>query len=172
MNPQNVNRIRVKELVALSPGLHLRGLQKLLGTSWSTTRYHVNNLMRDGEIISSTNRGYSRLYPTGTTNDMKAVYACLQSKTACRVLQALTDDPVHGLTRSSLSAKTHLSKSTINTCINLLDQVHLTRRSFTVDGQVVFGIQDRDQVLKLLAVFNKNNLLNAASDKFTDLWDI
>lgn len=172
MNPQNINRLRVKELIALSPGIHLRKLQKLLGMSWSTTRYHVNNLMQDGEIISSTDRGYSRFYPTGTTNHMKAVYACLQSKTARKVLQGLVDEPMPGLTQINLSEKIHLSRSTVNGCVTLLYQLHLVRRSFTVDGQVVFGIKDRNHVLELLAVFKKNNLLNVASDRFTDLWDL
>src|ERR1700685_952973 len=82
LGPQNPNRERVKKIVSLSPGIHLRMLQKLLGASFSTTRYHVEGLRRDGEIVCSKEGRYQRLYPAGTTDGSKATYAVLQGKTA------------------------------------------------------------------------------------------
>jgi len=152
------------------PGIHLRGLQKLLGTSFTTTRYHVANLERDGEIIRSRDGRYDRLYPAGTTEHLKSVYACLQSETARAVLHLLVENPDE-MTKTDISARVKLAGSTTSECITLLEQVDLVRRAFTSDGRVVYGINDAERVLPLLAVFRRN-LLDVTTDNFIDLWDI
>jgi predicted transcriptional regulator len=170
MNPNNFNRVRAKEIVSLSPGIHLRMLQRLLGTSFSTTRYHVHNLEKDGEIVCAKVGGHNRLFPVGMTDDMKAVCACLQSGTARKVLRGLVDGP-QCLTQLDLSQKVNLSRSTTNECISLLNDVHLVDRYFAPDGRVVYGIKDREKAVQLLAMFSRN-ALNVASDNLIDLWDI
>lgn len=170
MNPNNFNRVRAKEIVSLSPGIHLRMLQRVLGTSFSTTRYHVNNLARDGEIICARVGGHNRLFPVGMSDEMKSMCACLQNRTARKVLQGIVDGPQY-LTQLDLSQKVSLSRSTTNECISLLSTAHLVDRLFAPDGRVVYGIKDREQALQLLAMFSRN-ILNVASDNLIDLWDI
>jgi predicted transcriptional regulator len=170
MNPDNTNRALTKQVVTLLPGIHLRRLQKLLGTSFTTTRYHVAGLERDGEIVRSRDGRYERLYPVGTPEDLKSVYACLQSETARTVLHLLVENPDE-LTKTDISARAELAGSTTGECITLLEQANLVRRAFTSDGRVVYGVKDAEKVLPLLAVF-KRNLLGVATDSFVDLWDI
>jgi len=157
--------------VSLSPGIHLRKLQKLLGASFSTTRYHVESLERDGEIVRSKDGRYDRLYPTGTADDMKAVYAVLQNGTARKILQALADSDNHAVTNGDLSERTHLPRSTISECITHLSRVGLVGRSLTSDGRILREVQDREETLRLLAVFQKG-ILNIAADSFIELWDL
>jgi predicted transcriptional regulator len=157
-------------IVSLSPGIHLRRLQKLLGTSFSTTRYHVDGLARDGEIVCSKEGRYQRLYPAGTAEDSKATYALLQSETARRVLGAL----LHGrgdLRNSDLCETAGLPRSTVSECTALLNEVGLVKRHVTADGHVLYGVQDRERTLELLAAFERN-LLDIATERFTDLWDL
>lgn len=172
MNPQNANRARVKQLVSLSPGIHLRRLQKLLDLSFSTTRYHVNNLVRDGEVTCATFGGYSRLYPAGTTDEVKTVYACLQNRGARAVLKALLDGPARELTQGELSEMVDLPRSTLSECTARLGGVRLVRRSLSTDGTVVFGVLDRETAATFLHAFDNRGFLNIASDKFIELWDI
>jgi predicted transcriptional regulator len=167
---QNPNRERAKMIVSLSPGIHLRKLQKLLGTSFSTTRYHVEGLRRDGEIVCSKEGRYKRLYPAGTTDASKATYALLQSEAARKVLGAL----VRGqgdLRNGDLCEMAGLPRSTVSENTALLSDAGLVRRHVTADGHALYGIQDRQRTLELLAVFEKN-LLDIATDRFTDLWDL
>jgi predicted transcriptional regulator len=172
MNAQNPNRNLVKQLVSLSPGIHLRRLQKLLGLSFSTTRYHVNNLVRDGEVVCFAEGGYSRLYPAGTTQEMKEAFACLQSKTARVVLSAIVDDPSHELTQGRISELADLPRSTTSESVALLIRAHLVGRSIALDGRMVFRALDADKASTLLAVFTRRGVLTAASERFIDLWDI
>ncbi len=170
MNPDNANRALAKQVVSLLPGIHLRRLQKLLGTSFTTTRYHVASLERDGEIVRSRNGRYDRLYPVGTPEDLKSAYACLQSETARTVLHVLVENP-DDLTKTDISAKVNLAGSTTGECITLLEQANLVRRAFTADGRTVYGVKDGEKVLPLLAAFRRN-LLSVTTDNFVDLWDI
>jgi predicted transcriptional regulator len=164
-------RSQTKLLVSLSPGIHVRRLQKLLGASFTTTRYHVDILERDGEIVRSKDGRYDRLYPAGTAEGMKAVYAVLQSKTARKVLQALADCSPQELTNGDLSERTNLPRSTVSECIRHVVGASMVRRYVTMDGRILYELQDKEEVLRLLGTF-KRSVLNAAADRFIDLWDL
>jgi predicted transcriptional regulator len=167
---QNPNRARAKMIVSLSPGIHLRKLQKLLGTSFTTTRYHVEGLERDGEIVSSKEGRYQRLYPSGTTEVSRAAYAALQSKTARRILSVLAQNQ-REFRNGDLCEMVKLPRSTVSECTTLLSQAGLVTRRTGADGHATYGILDRERTLGLLTVFEKN-LLDIAADRFADLWDI
>jgi predicted transcriptional regulator len=166
----NANRERAKMIVSLSPGIHLRKLQKLLGTSFSTTRYHVEGLKKDGEIVCSKEGRYQRLYPAGTADGSKATYALLQNETARKVLSALARDR-RELRNGDLCEMVKLPRSTVSECTALLSKAGLVRRHLTADGHSTYVIQEREQALELLAAFERN-LLDIATDRFTDLWDL
>lgn len=163
-------RAQAKLIVSLSPGIHIRKLQKFLGASFSTTRHHVESLERDGEIVRTKDGRYDRLYPSGTEEGMKPVYAVLQSKTSRKILQALADSTPREITNGDLSELTRMPRSTISECISHMSDLSLVRRSFTVDGRILYEVQDRDEVIRLLAAF-RTNLLNLATDSFIDLWE-
>lgn len=170
LNPGNQNRARAKHAITLSPGIHLRMLQRILGVSFSTARYHVRNLERDGEISRSQVGRYHRLYPCGTTDEMKRTYAVLQEGSARRVLKALADS-AGGLTNGEIAKNTELSAATVGECLNLLVGVELAERRFASDGRQVYGALGVERLLPLLSTFERN-LLDLASDRFIDLWDI
>jgi predicted transcriptional regulator len=170
LNLHNPNRERAKMIISLSPGVHLRKLQKLLGTSFSTTRYHVESLARDGEIVCSREGRYQRLYPLGTAEGSKRTYAVLQSETARKVLGVLVRDQ-QDLRNGDLCERAGLPRSTVSECTALLGEVGLVQRRVTADGHTLYGVQDKQRTLELLAAFEKN-LLDIATDRFTDLWDL
>jgi len=171
LTPNVSYRNQTKLIVSLSPGIHVRKLQKVLGASFSTTRYHVDHLERDGEIVRSKDGRYDRLYPAGTAEGMKAVYAVLQSKTARKVLQALADGNPRELTNGDLSARTRLPRSTVSECITHIASASLVRRSLTIDGRILYELQDKEEVLRLLVAFRKS-IIDIAADRFIDLWDL
>jgi predicted transcriptional regulator len=169
MNAQNLNRLRIKQIVSLSPGVHLRRVQRILGASFSTTRYHVENLERDGEIVSSVDGRYQRLYPAGTAEDMKAAYAAVQSRTTRRVLKAMMDS-TRDLTNGDLCSTAHLPRSTISEQVSVLRKVGLVGRRLTVDGTTLYDVRDRERAAQLLAAFDRG-MLGMATEGFIDLWD-
>jgi predicted transcriptional regulator len=166
---QNANRLRIKQVVTLSPGVHLRRVQRILGTSFSTTRYHVENLERDGEIVSSIDGRYQRLFPAGTTDDMKAAYGAVQSRTARRILKAVADSP-KGTTNGELFSTVRLPRSTISEQIAVLEKAGLVGRRVTLDGVTLYELKDRERVALVIGTLDRG-MLSLATDGFIDLFD-
>jgi predicted transcriptional regulator len=167
MSAENLNRLRAKELVSLLPGVHLRQLQRLLNASFNTTRYHVYNLERDGEVLCSKEGGYSRLFPAGFDGGARGLYSVLHNKSTRHVLRTLVGGG--RLTNGEISAATGLPKSTVSEHTEMLCQTGLVAKLVTLDG-VVYEIQEKARVGEALAVFERN-LMTVAADSFVDLWD-
>jgi len=170
MNPVGSLRAQTMLIVSLSPGIHLRKLQKLLGASFTTTRYHVDNLERDGEIVRAKDGRYDRLYPIGTSERMKRVYAVLQSKTARKILTTM-EEAGGAATVTYLAARVDVSRSSLSEYFALLSGADLLRRSLDVDGRAVYLVRDSEEVKLLLAAFQRN-LMSIATGNFIDLWDL
>lgn len=63
MAPDILARKRVYDLIWQYPGLHLRQLQRLAGLDLSLVEYHVNQLERQGVVVSMEQGGYRRFFP-------------------------------------------------------------------------------------------------------------
>jgi predicted transcriptional regulator len=169
MSSLNFNRLRTKRVVSLFPGIHLRKLQRVTNTSFNTTRYHVRNLERDGEIICSTEGGLKRLYPAGLDERARKMQAVILDKTARKILATLLDSGA--MSNGDLSGVTSMAKSTVSEHIDALRRADVVKRNVGLDGSVTYEVQDREEVVRLMAAF-KNNLLTSATDSFIDLWDL
>ena len=109
--------MRARELISLFPGIHLRGLSRLMGLGQSSTRYHLARLERDGKITCSKEGEYLRAYPSSMRkDDERRLYTLLQHGPARRVLKALmaASDDGRGLTNDELSRVTRLSRSVVS----------------------------------------------------------
>jgi len=170
MDRANMNRVRARAAISSFPGIHLRMLQRVLGTSFSTVRYHVSNLEKEGEIVRRTDSRYERLYPCGTSEAMQSMYATLHRKTVRDLLQVVCDHHNSSPTISDLANLTSLSTSTIAECVKQLSEVGLVTRAQGADGRFRYEIQDVELVKRLLASFRRS-MIDIASDNLIDLWD-
>ena len=168
MSPENFNRLRAKELVGLLPGIHLRELQRFLNASFNTTRYHVNNLERDGEVLCLKEGGYSRLYPVGLGDRARGLYSVLHNTNTRRILRTLVSRG--GVGNAEISTETGLPRSTVSEHIELLCQSGLVTRTVQLGGGMLYEVQDQEKVGEALAMFERN-LLSVAADSFIDLWE-
>jgi predicted transcriptional regulator len=168
MSSDNLNRLRAKELVSLFPGVHLRELQRLLKASFNTTRYHVDGLERDGEVLRMEAGGYSRLFPAGFDDAAKGLYSVLHNTTTRRVLRALVSNGRSA--NGEISEMTGIPKSTVCERIELLCATGLVTRLPSLGAGSLYEVRDQQRVGEALAMFERN-LLTVASDSFADLWD-
>ncbi len=169
MSVSNVNRLRTKRLVSLFPGIHLRKLQRVMDTSFNTTRYHVHNLERDGEIVCSTEGGHTRLYPIGLDAKMREMQTAVLNRTTRKILSALLESGPLG--NGELSDMTNLARSTVSEHVESLRKASIVRRNVSVDGSVSYEVQGRDDVEQVMAAFQES-LLSSTTDRFIDLWDL
>jgi predicted transcriptional regulator len=164
----SVYRHRAKILVSLFPGIHLRELQRSLGISFNTTRYHVDALSKSGEIEREDDSGYSRLYPTGISPGDKVLFSSCRSSTRRTILSMLTKKGE--LSNKELSELSGLAKSTISEQIRSLTENGIVQLTGSPDTRGTFSLKDPFSVSRVLER-SQRTLLESASERFIDLWD-
>ena len=165
---QRSNRSRIKFLISSLPGVHLRQIQRILGLSFSSVRYNVDALKRDGEVLDWNESGRSRLFPPAVTDYEKVVYSHLRNRVSRKVLRAIAREGK--LTNRQLSELTGFAKSTLSECIHRLLEAELVRASFSQDGRVAYQLRESQVMLSMLETAD-HSVLEEASDRFIQLWD-
>lgn len=167
MSVRNHNRARVKAIVQLVPGIHLRQLQRTMGTSFSTVRYHAAALSRSGEVLGERDGRYCRLYPHGISGEDKTFYTVIRRSSNRRVLKALVKSPT--LTNKQVANATGLAESTVNKALSNLVDLRIVRRSFSGENRVAYELEDVDQIQHFLK--RTNRAMEKATERYLDLWE-
>jgi predicted transcriptional regulator len=162
------SRLTIKQLVFGSPGVHLMELQRLLGMSFNTTRYHVDKLTKAGEIVRVEERGFSRLYPRGMAEEERTLFAVVRSETDRKILSNLAADLI--LSNKQLSDQTNLAKSTISEHLAELIRIGIVRARQIASSGVIYELAQPERIRVLLKSLNPS-LREKAADRFIDLWD-
>ena len=165
---QGNSRVRVKQLISLAPGVHLRELQRLLGMSFNSTRYHVDKLTTAGEIIRVEEGGYSRLYSAGIGEAERAIFTFLRRETDRKILASLVADPI--LSNKQLCEQTNLAKSTVSEHLAGLVRAGIVKTRQVTENFVGYELEQPEQIRLLLRSQNPS-LLRKAGERFIDLWD-
>jgi predicted transcriptional regulator len=164
---ESQSRARIKLLVSFQPGLHLRELQRQIGLSFSSTRYHVDKLAREGKVDRVEDKGYSRIYPPGTDLEDRLLLSLVRRKTDHRILSCFLRES--NLTQQRLTEVTGLSKSTISEHLGTLLELHVVRTRASGE-QRTFELAEPAKMNALMrrhpVVFEK------ATSRFIDLWDL
>ncbi|OLD03315.1 hypothetical protein AUG19_03940 [archaeon 13_1_20CM_2_54_9] len=161
-------RVRVKLIISLLPGVHLRELQRLLGMSFNSTRYHVDRLAKTGEIVRVEDGGYSRIYTAGISDAERPLFALVRGETDRKILESLSANS--WLSHKQLANLTGLAKSTISKHLAELAGLGIVKTRQMGEAGVVYELQHREQIRSLLGSHNPS-LLKKASDRFIELWD-
>lgn len=165
---ENVTRSRIKFLVPFSPGIHLRELQRTLGMSFNSTRYHIDKLTKTGEILRVDDSGYSRLYPKGTEKKEILLFTALRNTTDRRIITLLgTTEKASG---REICEVTGLAKSTISEHVTRLLKIGIVQATELNDKNVAYSLTDP---IAAQAVMKKTemSIVQKATERFTDLWD-
>jgi predicted transcriptional regulator len=159
-------RVRIKLLVSLQPGLHLRELQRRIGLSFSSTRYHVDRLTKDGEIDRVEDNGYSRIYPAGLDERDRVLLSLVRRETDRRILSSFLRG--NGLSQQRLTDLTGLAKSTVSEHLATLLKLGVLRTK-TGGERRIFELADPAKIDTMLNLYP--HLLGKATRRFIDLWD-
>jgi predicted transcriptional regulator len=175
MNPDNIGRLRTKELISLLPGVHLRKLSRLLGVSLNTAHYHVSKLEKDQEIFCSKEGEFLRAYPMSVEGEKDVrLYAVLQRRTARTILKKLIE--VHGegrgMTNGQLSAATRLSQSTVSEYVSMFRGLGVVRK-VPLDGGRWGLVVDKGNSERITSMVSsmENNFLTVTTERYLQLWD-
>lgn len=159
-------RARTKLLVSLQPGLHLRELQRQIGLSFSSTRYHVDRLAKDGEIDRVEDNGYSRIYPAGIDQRDKILLSLVRKETDRRILSSFLKE--NSMSQQRLTDLTKLAKSTVSEHLATLLKLGVLRTKAGRERRI-FELTDPAKINTMLNSYP--HLLSKATRRFIDLWD-
>jgi predicted transcriptional regulator len=150
----------------LQPELHLRELQRQIGLSFSSTRYHVDKLAKEGEIDRVEDKGYSRIYPAGVDQRDKILLSLFRRETDYKILSSFLRENI--LTQKRLTDLTKLAKSTVSEHLATLLELGVVRIKAGEERRF-FELTDP---AKIDAMLNRYpHLLSKATHRFIDLWD-
>ena len=158
--------MRIKILVSQQPGLHLRELQRQIGLSFSSTRYHVDRLAKDGEIDRIENNGYSRIYPAGIDQKDRTLLSLVRKETDRRILSSFLKE--NSLSQQRLTDLTRLAKSTVSEHLATLLKLAVVRTRAGGERRI-FELTDPAKIEMMLNCYPL--LLSKATRRFIDLWD-
>lgn len=162
------SRFRIRLLVSLFPGLHLRELQRRLDLSFNSTRYHVDRLTQSGEILRVEEGGYSRLYPAGMTDPDRLLFAIVRRPTDGRIITCLVE--TGKASQGELCKLTGFARSTVSEHLSKLVRLGVLKAP-AIDGTTVeYELAEPTRIKRLLGVQDPT-LLGKATDRFIDLWD-
>ena len=162
-------RRRAYELVASTPGLHLRDLARRLEMDVRTAMYHLEQLEKHGLVAGIEEGGYRRFFPR-TADGRKAEVVDARDKPLVALLRKrvplyvslvlLTRDAA---THGELAEHAGVSPSTLSYHLDRMERTGLLGR----DG-VKYVLREADRVARLLYAYRPTQDL---IDQFLALWE-
>lgn len=168
-NLENSTKQEILEFIKANPSAHLRKIQNSLGCSIATIKHHINNLEREGKIISK--QGFYKNYYLFDDFRHNELMNLLNLETPRNlIICMLQHDNVN---QSQLSKITHLTHSTISFHMKKLVALGLVKLSY--DGKFsIYSIKNKDYVLQILARYSSStwgSMVNNITNMFASFQD-
>jgi predicted transcriptional regulator len=161
---ENERRRRIYEFIEVSPGIHLRELQRTLGIPLTSLEYHLGYMTRKKVIFSEAEGRVKRYYTKPFSPEDKRVLAALRQKRMREiVLIVLANEKAkYQLLAESLK----LSHSTLSSYLKYLVNNNILAKE-KVGYENVYTIQDEERVAKVLIAY-KPSFVDKLVDKVLD----
>jgi predicted transcriptional regulator len=158
--------MRITRVVASSPGIHLRELQRALGLSLATVRHHARKLVQAGVIELFPHGGRQRLFPKGFPDSEKALVSATRGAASALVLRAIVQDGMSS--NGEISSRTGLAKSTVTKYLHLFLELGIVATSVPMGDRRVHAV-DSSRVAQIFRLSEARIRLTV--DNYAELWD-
>ena len=162
-------RKRIYDAVRRYPGIHVRGIERNVGTSAALAQYHLKRLEEAGFVESQEQGGYTRYYPTSkgksarVTEKDQPIVGVLREEVPLHIVLLLLD---HGpMTHTELVGRLGVAKSTASYQLAKLAELGVVDRE---PGSPRIRLVERDRIYRLLLAYAPTPDLR---DAFADLWE-
>ena len=147
------NRERIFAYILNNPGSHLRKIARDIKLHLSTLRYHLDQLEKNGTIISQKQNNLKIYFVSGKLKpEERALTQLLQQKRFREIILVLIDSP--GSTFSQIAEKLSMNRSTTSKYINILEDRKIL--SHEKIGRIKkYRINDEKSVIELLKTYKK-----------------
>ncbi len=142
-------RAMIVQYVVLNPGAYLRELSEDLQLPMGVVQYHVNFLLKNGQIDDFRNGRYRRFFAAGTYGELeKKVISVMRQDTPRKIITLLMDSKNSVLSHSKLAEKVGISSQDLTWHMSRLKALGIVSSSFLHgNGGLTYRIED-DAVLQ------------------------
>ena len=163
---ENENRSKIYVVIKATPGIHLRGLQRVLEMPLTTLDYHLDYMIRRRIIFCETNENIKRFYAElFDSADKKVLAALRQQRMREIVLTVLANEKAKF---KFLAEHLRLPSSTLSYYLKyLVDKDILAREK--VGYESLYSVKDGERVVKVLIAY-KSSFLDKLVDKVLNTW--
>jgi predicted transcriptional regulator len=161
-------RQRIYSLIAHSPGLHFRELQRRTKMATGQLEWHLKWLLERSAITTITDGQYLRFYTfEDIGSDERKVIELTRQESVRHILIHLLENQCDN--HENIVKKVNLSPSTVSWHLKKLVKANLVIKE--VDGRKSFyHINNTDLVKKILIKY-RESFLDRIVDRFIDMWD-
>jgi len=168
----NKTREAILKAVSLFPGIHFRGLQKVLRIANGSLQYHLDVLTSRGLVKRYKGYGYVRFYPAEYDEKTLALLSVLSNRTTTKIANIILRH--EKITLREISEKIKKSPSTVLWHLKRLEEAGAIEKEMTTteNGRKLhYIVKDRELVERILAM-RSEGILNRLSDNWLDMWSI
>ncbi len=157
-------RERIRREIILNPGLHFRELQRRLSLPTGVLEYHLNRLVKDGDVEALRDGKYVRYYPSmALTREDKRLLKVLRRGTIRKILLFLADGPRTG---TEISEALGITPSTTSRHLAYLQSegvIAVEKRGRTK----YYSLRERERMIAVLKKFRRS-FMDKLVDNFLD----
>ena len=163
---ENERRRRIYALIEASPGIHLRGLQRILNMPLTTLEYHLSYMTRKKILFAETESHHKRYYTKPLDPEDKKVLAALRQKRMREIVLIIL---ANGKAKyQKLADQLKLSHSTLSSYLKYLVSNNILVKD-KIGYENLYTIRDEERVAKVLTAY-KPSFLDRLVDNALDIW--
>ncbi|MGQ9583532.1 MAG: winged helix-turn-helix transcriptional regulator [Thermoplasmatota archaeon] len=160
-------RRKLYEFVLLSPGCHMREIQRRLEIPLGTLEYHLKYLVEREYLSVREEGGYKRYYPVGTIRGMdKGILSLLRQDVPRRIVMYLLLHP--GSKFGELAARFDIAPSTLSFHLAKLLRAGIVSRT-RAGRESTYRVENEHEVARVL-IAHRRSFLDALVDSFVGTW--
>lgn len=150
-----------------NPGHHFRGIQRSLHLSTGVLQYHLNNMLKENDIIVRDINGTSCYFPSrGFSEDQFKVLSHLRNRIRNRILRIMLDG--NPRPPSELKKELSISSPTLSYHLGLMIDDGILERVLGERG-TTYRVKDLNMFKGLILEY-KESFADKLIQDFVDLW--
>jgi predicted transcriptional regulator len=159
---ENERRSKIYATIKKNPGLHIRGLQRILGIPLASLQYHLIYMVRRHVILEEKSGHYTRYYCNLLELEDKKVLLVLRQKRLREIVMIIL---VNKKAKYQFIVQTlKLPPSTISFNLKYLLDNHIIERT-KIGYENIYTLKDEDRIAKILIDYQSSFL-----DTLVDKW--
>lgn len=159
---------QILDFITHNPGYHFRGIQRNLGIPTGVLQYHLNNMIKDQDIVMKKINGTTCYFPTRILREEQfVIFSHLRNRVRNRILRALLDGKARS--PSDLLEKMTVSAPTLSYHLSLMVEDGVMEKVLLEKG-VGYKIKNLE-MFKGLIVEYKESFTDKLIQDFISLWE-